>query len=124
MVDAPKYHPKGYHKLAKLMGTYHEAALFRRFGPLTMLSLLSLQADLVDIEGQLHDTVKYDDIYEDPKIASWSSDFYELRNTPVHHPRQRELIEEARVKLLQYRRRFFLRVTRTLSESDYIKMRR
>ena len=43
--------PKGYHKLAEtLMGTYDETAIFRKFGHLNMLNLLSLQAELVHLQ--------------------------------------------------------------------------
>ena len=53
---APK--PRGYPRLAALMGSYQETAIFRRFGKLNMLNLLSLQAELTDLEVQLENIVQ------------------------------------------------------------------
>lgn len=44
---------RGYYRLAELMGSYQETAIFRRFGLLNMLNLLSLQAELVNLQRQL-----------------------------------------------------------------------
>ena len=101
-----EWKPRGYHKLARLMGTYNEAALFRRFAPLTMLSLLRLQADIVDLEAQLREAVQDEDASCDPGIAAWSSDFYELRNAEELNPAQRDLLDEVHEKLITYRRCF------------------
>ena len=50
----------GYHKLASLMGHHTDGLrIFRRFGRLNMLSLLSLQAELNDLESE------FDDICQD-----------------------------------------------------------
>ncbi|ORY12786.1 hypothetical protein BCR34DRAFT_587055 [Clohesyomyces aquaticus] len=65
--------PDGYAKLARLMGAEPETALFRRFGSLTMINLLRLQAELQDLEQQLEEARE-----EDTKISDG------IRNKYVH----------------------------------------
>jgi hypothetical protein len=43
-------HPTGYHRLGALMGSSRRMSIFRRFGNLTMLNLLTLQAELPNLE--------------------------------------------------------------------------
>lgn len=43
------------------MGPYPQLAIFRKFGSLNMLNLLSLQAELTRLEKKLKATVKSDD---------------------------------------------------------------
>lgn len=43
----------GYHDLASVMGRYFELGIFRRFGTLSTLNLLYLQAELTDLEEEL-----------------------------------------------------------------------
>lgn len=61
---------RGYSKLAALMGSYPEAAIFRRFGTLNMLNLLRLQAELTDLEFQLQDIRSEDET--DPRSLQYS----------------------------------------------------
>jgi len=49
----PTWDPAGYPKLAHLFGRLPEVAVFRKFGPLNMMTLLSLQAKLVMLEADL-----------------------------------------------------------------------
>lgn len=42
----------GYHKLADYLGSSRRNSIFRRFGNLTMLNLLTLQAELLNLEAQ------------------------------------------------------------------------
>lgn len=71
--------PRGYPKLAALMGSHQETAIFRRFGTLNMLNLLSLQAELTDLEGQLENIVKGDETSGDADRILHAIDFRELR---------------------------------------------
>ena len=99
--DEQRVHTRGYYKLAHLMDAYPEVAIFRRFRSLTMLSLLSLQSEIVDLEGQLYDTAAEDDASNDADVAAWSSDFYAQRRAP--NCLQHGMISQLREKLLQYR---------------------
>ena len=47
------YEPTGYFKLASLMSREKDVAIFRRFDDLNILSLLELQAEIVDLEKDL-----------------------------------------------------------------------
>jgi hypothetical protein len=92
--------PRGYHRLADLMGHYPEIAIFRRFGPLNMLNLLSLQAELVDLEVQFRDLWDEDEHSGDPSEELYSTYFRELRNSEdsVHY----NMLLEIRKKLDEY----------------------
>jgi hypothetical protein len=50
----------GYSKLASLMGSHPELAIFRRFGTLNAQNLLYLQAELVHLERKLQRCVASD----------------------------------------------------------------
>ena len=76
-MGSPK--PRGYPKLAALMGSHQETAIFRRFGTLNMLNLLSLQAELTDLEVQLHDIIKRDETSGDSDRMLYAISFRELR---------------------------------------------
>lgn len=70
---------RGYPKLASLMGHHTETAIFRRFGQLNMLNLLSLQAELTDLELQLQYIRQEDQASDDPLRMLHTIDFWELR---------------------------------------------
>ena len=98
------WHPRGYPKLAHLMGSYPESAIFRRFGQLNMLNLLSYQAELIDLEAQYFETCEEDDLSDDARLNGLSSDFYLLHNSTRPNDVQRQLLEEIRLKLKEYSR--------------------
>jgi len=50
LMAAVAYKPQGYHRLAGIMARDKSMAIFRRFDDLTMLNLLSLQAEIVDLQ--------------------------------------------------------------------------
>jgi uncharacterized protein DUF6594 len=100
---------KGYPKLAALMGEFPDIAIFRRFGTLTMLNLMRLQAELIEIEEdlrlkQLQDDVagqateKYSTIFSTLNKSKTSS-----KEGDEDHPTQLALLESSRVKLIEYR---------------------
>ena len=64
-IPLDNFKPRGYHKLASLMGPNPDVAIFRRFGALNMLNLMSLQVELVDLEAQLSDIAREDDTSDD-----------------------------------------------------------
>jgi len=73
--------PQGYPKLASLMGQHTETAIFRRFGQLNMFNLLSLQAELTDLELQLQHIRQEDETSDDPLRMLHTVDFWELRQS-------------------------------------------
>lgn len=72
---------RGYPKLASLMGHHTETAIFRRFSQLNMLNLLSLQAELTDLELHLRHIRQEDEISDDPLRMLHTIDFWELRQS-------------------------------------------
>ena len=100
MAAPPLGEPQGYHRLADLMGHYPEAAVFRRFGALNMLNLLSLQAELVDLQVQFRDLWAEDDVSTDLSEKQFSTYFRVLRNS--ENSLQYEKLLEIRQKLQQY----------------------
>ena len=108
--------PKGYHKLAALMGPNTEVAIFRRFGALNTLNLLGLQSELVDLEAQLSDISREDDTSDDPNRATYSERFWVLRESLEDgDDLQWQTQLNIRRKLLEYSRIFLRRFT----ESEY-----
>jgi hypothetical protein len=92
--------PRGYHRLADLMGHYPEAAILRSFGSLNMLNLLSLQAELVDLEVQFRDIWVDDDNSPDDSEKQYSTSFRQL-----HHSGdsiQFKMLLDIRKKLSEY----------------------
>lgn len=101
--------PKGYHRLADLMSRYSEAAVFRRFGALNMLNLLSLQAELIDLQDQFHDMWAEDDDSSDPNEKQFSTYFRLLRGAEDSF--QYEKLNEIRKKLHEYSKLMHIRLT-------------
>jgi hypothetical protein len=97
------YKPQGYHKLAALVGPNFEIAIFRRFSSLNMLNLLSLQAELVDLEVELKDVVLEDEHSDDPERRHFSVDFWKLRRASDHESNlQCQVLLRIRNKLNEY----------------------
>lgn len=71
---------EGYPKLARLMSLSRQTAIFRRFGELNMITLLRLQAELVDLEHQLQDLRDEDAQSKDPVRMSYIKDFRLMRD--------------------------------------------
>ena len=104
-MESLDWQPCGYYKLAQLMGPYQDVAHFRRFGPLTMFSLMALQAEIVDLDVQLRNAIKEDDCSEDAEARLFSSDFYSLNHSsrPGSSRAQLKLLEQIRPKMKEYR---------------------
>ncbi|KAI4943407.1 hypothetical protein J4E91_009316 [Alternaria rosae] len=100
-------HPKGYPKLALLMGEFPDVAIFRRFGSLSALNLMRLQAELIEIEEALQLQQLRDDEAGQPG-ERYSISFSELnlekatKKGEQGHPNQMALLESARTKLITY----------------------
>ena len=72
---------KGYHRLAAMMGPYQETGIFRRFGPLNMINLLSLQAELIELNATFRNISAEDDGSSDANEKNFSSSFRALRES-------------------------------------------
>ncbi|KAK4550076.1 hypothetical protein LTR36_003043 [Oleoguttula mirabilis] len=84
--------PEGYHELAeKLMGPYPELNITRRFNALNALSLLSMQAELTQLEVEL----------KQASLAGGLTSFHALRKAQEDTP-QRDLIAQIRKKISEY----------------------
>lgn len=71
--------PNGYHRLAEwMMGPYPETAIFRKFSRLAMLSLLSLQAELIELDDEFRRIRNEDDQSNDIKEKNYSKYFRDL----------------------------------------------
>ncbi|KAH0000756.1 hypothetical protein KCU78_g15219, partial [Aureobasidium melanogenum] len=94
------HEPQGYHRLADLMGQYSETAIFRRFGVLNAITLLSLQAELIDLQVQFRDIWAEDDRSDDSDEQQFSTYFRKLRESGDSI--QYEMLQEIRAKLREY----------------------
>lgn len=56
---------EGYSKVAQLMGTHNEFAIFRRFQALNMRNLLYMQAEITHLECELREIARNDAMYAD-----------------------------------------------------------
>jgi hypothetical protein len=104
--------PEGYHKLAALMGKSRRMAIFRRFGKLTMVNLLDLQAELADLEERYQLIYGADNKSNDLARTCLSKKFSALRDSEKSglkvNQRQRKMLLIIRKKLAAYRACLFL----------------
>ncbi|KAL8677660.1 MAG: hypothetical protein Q9224_007171 [Gallowayella concinna] len=70
-----------YTKLACMVATHEEAAIFRRFDILNVKSLLYMQAELVDLEDQLRDIEEQDKKSRDPEKALFPTSIQALKKS-------------------------------------------
>lgn len=93
----------GYPKLARLMASYPETAIFRRFGELNMINILRLQAELQDMECQLQEIRNEDAQSNDPIRQSYVKDFRLMRDWIENGDSlQHELLVSIGEKLREY----------------------
>ncbi len=92
------YSQRGYPRLAALMGKEKDVAIFRRFDDLNMLCLLSLQAEIVQLETEFKIECIADDTSGLRPALEYSGNFKLARNnTSAQHTKLktiRELIRE------------------------------
>jgi hypothetical protein len=80
---------KGYPRLAGLMANSTNLMIFRRFNNLNIFNLLSLQAELVDLEEQLKDRWEDDDTSPD-ESEQQHSNFFKLLREPTDTQENKE----------------------------------
>lgn len=93
---------QGYQKLAHLLGRYPEAAIFRRFGSLDMITLLSLHAKLVVLERELRDICYHDDISSVVEVKEYSTYFLKLHGAQDPHDAQLKKLNEIKEVMKEY----------------------
>lgn len=99
----PSLQPKGYHKLAMLMGPNTEVAIFRRFGTLNMFTLLFMQAELMELERQFTSACLDDAASDIGAINEYCSNFVKLRKNDQQENRdQLQMLQTIRQKLQDY----------------------
>lgn len=95
--------PEGYHKLADLMSQYSETAIFRRFSSLSMLSILSLQAELVELQDDFRIICREDDSDASSPDKDFSRYFHKLRaSRDGVNDEQLKHLRAIRMKLAEY----------------------
>jgi len=92
----------GYHKLAAIMSNDKDTSIFRRFNDLNLLSLLSLNAEILELRQSLRRTCLLDDIHEQEDEKKYFSNFKLSRD---NNSEQYESIEVLRHKLKDYSKR-------------------
>ena len=90
---------RGYHRLAAIMSDDKDIAIFRRFDDLNLLSLLSLQAEILELRQSLRRTCLLDDIHGQEDEKKYSSNFKLSRD---NNSEQYKRIEALRLKLKDY----------------------
>lgn len=76
--DVMFYKPQGYHRLAGVMSKDNSIAIFRRFNNINMLNLLSLQAEIFDIQNRCTLECNLDDSSSDSSKQEFSKYFLNL----------------------------------------------
>ena len=95
--------PRGYHKLASLMSADDETAIFRRFSRLNMLVLMSLQAELMDLEDEFEQTCIEDEQVPDSNgRKKFSVDFKALKAAKAPDDLQWKALIKIKNKLREY----------------------
>jgi hypothetical protein len=97
--NTTEYKPKGYHKLAKVMAQDMDAAIFHRFEDLSLLSLLSLQAEIIDLRKEFRRICSLDDTEGGEVEKKYSGNFKAARDGESD---QYRILRAIRSKLKEY----------------------
>ena len=99
----PPLQPQGYVKLAYLFGRYPDAAVFRRFGHLEMINLLSLQAKLVALDEEYTKLWQLTDNSKETEVKAYSTYFYSLHRFATEDDVLRAKLSEIQMTMKEYR---------------------
>jgi len=86
----------GYHRLAGMMGKSDELAIFRRFNDMNMLSLLSLQAEILEQRDNLYM------LCDGSRGDAFSTSMLRMKNDTGAGKEQHDAIKVIRGKMQQY----------------------
>ena len=101
--DTQLHNLHGYPKVAHLMGPRPHYAIFRKFGRLTILNLLRLQAELLAREDEIDKCLVKDDSSSNIDLKSYAVNFRKLNNSRAPDDKQRELLTKSLKTLAEYR---------------------
>jgi hypothetical protein len=100
---------RGYDRMALMMGSHPETAIFRRFLALSAENLLYLQAEINDLETDFHEAQKADRESSLAARREYQMNWYQLQSSVdvdgsgTHDGTQWTLALEIRQKLKYYR---------------------
>lgn len=97
-IDVTSHKPLGYHRLATLMSKDHNIAIFRRFDEINMLNLLSLQAEIFDLQNHFGLRCTIDDMSNDANREEYSKYFLKLHQSKGTENGQYQMLLELRKK--------------------------
>jgi hypothetical protein len=109
--ESLQFQDEGYHKIAGIMSRHDSVTIFRKFGELNMFNLLSLQAELMELQREFVKFCKDDekDSTDDSPAKLLQYSFFTLfdRNEKRKHDKekfylQRDTLLEIRKKLKEY----------------------
>lgn len=92
----------GYHRLATLMTKDQRIAIFRRFDFVNLLGLLSLQAEIAELEADFRYQARADKTSRDPEEEMFSEWFQLLRKAQNGQSAQYEKLKTLRTKMKEY----------------------
>ncbi|KAH6630608.1 hypothetical protein B0J18DRAFT_421686 [Chaetomium sp. MPI-SDFR-AT-0129] len=91
-----------YHRLSSLMKNGSDLAIFRRFGELNMMSLLSLQAEILQLESDYRHHCELDNQSTNKSEAEYAMYFRSLHESRCTSGEQIRLLDALQVKLAAY----------------------
>lgn len=91
----------GYSKLANMMATKPDIAIFRKFRLLPVMNILRLQSELQDLESQLRDIWQLEHEENDFR-RTFRTDFRYMREQLNEDSIQYDILQEIGVKLKEY----------------------
>jgi hypothetical protein len=94
--------PQGYQRLASIMARDRSLAIFRRFDDVLLLSLLSLQAEILEKCQLFRRQCELDESSKDPQRMDYSKYFLALHNSKSSNGAQLDLLIDLRTKLKEY----------------------
>jgi hypothetical protein len=93
----------GYPALSTVMGPYPGLSMFKRFGELNARNLLYMQAEIIDLEQQLHIISGMDQSSTDEAHKKYATNALALRRSGKQGDgRQWRIVLEIREKLKEY----------------------
>ena len=102
-----------YSKLAALIGTHHDLALFRGFATLNVQNILYLQAELAHLEGELANIVLDNRSFPTQETASFQVSLFDLKaSSGVGDDTQWQKVLEIRAKLKEYSKHLLVAMIR------------
>ncbi|KAF2685245.1 hypothetical protein K458DRAFT_486862 [Lentithecium fluviatile CBS 122367] len=102
MAQASLWKPRGYLKLASVMGRSNDVAIFRRFNELNMLNLLSMQAELAKLREEFWVQCQADDV-AGPPYEKFSQNYQALRDaSSTSTEKQQEILTKIGTRMKEY----------------------